>query len=129
MNGGSSTEYYGTTWRCPDGTDQSTIHANESLTIAIPVTNTGKLNGAEVIQVYVRKIDDTEGPIKTLRGFKRIDISTGKTKQVNIELSPSSFEFYDWTQRKMAVTPGEYEILYGNSSNPKDLKITKITIL
>jgi beta-glucosidase len=108
---------------------KTTIQVDETIQLTIPVKNTGKLDGTEIVQVYVRKVNDIEGPLKTLRGFKRIEISAGKTKQVNIELAPSSFEFYDWNQRKMIITAGEYEVYYGNSSDAKDLKMVKVTIL
>jgi beta-glucosidase len=108
---------------------KTTIQADETIQLTIPVKNTGKLDGTEIVQVYVRKVNDIEGPLKTLRGFKRTEISAGKTKQVTIELTPSSFEFYDWNQRKIAITAGEYEVYYGNSSNAKDLKMVKVTIL
>jgi hypothetical protein len=107
---------------------KTVINANESVDLTVPVTNTGKQNGAEIIQVYVRKVNDIDGPIKTLRGFQRVEIEAGKTKQVSILLSPSTFEFYDWSQRKMMVSTGEYEVLYGNSSNVKDLKAITIRI-
>jgi beta-glucosidase len=74
-------------------------------------------------------VDDNDGPLKTLKGFSRVHLKAGETKEVKIDLSPSSFEFYDWGQREMTVTPGEYEVYYGNSSDPKDLKSTHITIL
>jgi beta-glucosidase len=108
---------------------KTTIKADETIQLTIPVKNSGKLDGTEIVQVYVRKVNDIEGPLKTLRGFKRTEISAGKTKQVTIELTPISFEFYDWNQRKMAITAGEYEVYYGNSSNAKDLKMVKVTIL
>jgi len=47
---------------------------------------------------------------------------------VAIDLTPSSFEFFDWSQRKMIVTPGEYDVYYGNSSDVKSLKKTKVMI-
>jgi len=103
--------------------------ANETIQLTVPVTNAGKRDGAEVVQVYIRKVNDTDGPIKTLRGYKRVEIPAGKTQQVSIDLDPSSFEFFDWSQQKMMVTPGEYEVFYGNTSNTKDLKISKISIL
>jgi beta-glucosidase len=53
----------------------------------------------------------------------------GQSTNATINLAPSAFEFFDWAQRKMTVTPGEYELLYGNSSDAKDLKSMKITIL
>ncbi|MBN1183896.1 MAG: glycoside hydrolase family 3 C-terminal domain-containing protein [Bacteroidales bacterium] len=107
----------------------TTIKKDESIQLTIPVKNTGKLNGTEIVQVYIHKVGDVDGPVKTLRGFKRIEIAPGKTQHVTINLNPSSFEFYDHTQYKMNVTPGEYEIYYGSSSDIKDLKILKINLL
>jgi beta-glucosidase len=105
------------------------IKNDETLELTIPVSNTGKRDGAELVQVYVHKVNDTDGPFKTLRGFKRVDVKAGKTNPVTIELPSSSFEFYDRSQKKMTVTSGEYEVYYGNSSDSKDLKMTKITVL
>ncbi|WP_243349199.1 xylan 1,4-beta-xylosidase [Parabacteroides sp. FAFU027] len=108
---------------------KTTIKSDESVQLTVPVTNSGKRSGVEIVQVYVRKVNDIEGPLKTLRGYKRVEIPAGKTAQVCIELNPSSFEFFDWSQRKMMVTPGEYEILYGKSSSLKDLKKMNVTII
>ncbi|HPG39412.1 MAG TPA: glycoside hydrolase family 3 C-terminal domain-containing protein [bacterium] len=105
------------------------IKNDESVAITIPVTNTGKRNGTEIVQVYIRQVGDSEGPLKTLRGFKRVDVAAGKTGQTVITLPCTSFEFFDRAANKMVVAAGEYEILYGNSSRDKDLKTTRITIL
>jgi beta-glucosidase len=105
---------------------KSSITPDETVWLTIPVTNTGDMAGTEIVQVYVRKVNDVDGPIKTLKGFERVELNSGKTADVVIELPPSSFEFYDWKQREMAVTPGTYEVLYGNSSANEDLK--KLTI-
>jgi len=101
--------------------NKSKINGNESIEITIPVTNSGKRDGTEIVQVYVRKVDDVDGPLKTLKGFKRVELGAGETQQVAIELPPSSFEFYDRDQLKMMVSSGEYEVFYGNSSDYKDL--------
>ena len=108
---------------------KTTILANETVKLTIPVKNTGKRNGAEVVQVYVHKVNDTDGPIKTLRGFQRISIPAGETHNVEIKLSPSAFEFYDRGKGEMSVVPGEYEVFYGTSSDAKDLKMLKVTLL
>ena len=108
--------------------DKTTIKANESVALTIPVSNTGKRNGTEIVQVYVHKVNDTDGPIKTLKGFQRVSVDAGKTVQAVINLPYDSFEFFDRAKVKMEVAPGEYEIFYGNSSDAKDLKSTKITI-
>lgn len=105
------------------------IKTDEGLELTIPVTNTGKLDGTEIVQVYVRKVSDTEGPSKTLKGFKRIDVAKGKTQIVSVELPPSTFEFYNPDQQKMEIIPGEYELFYGNSSKAEDLKSAIITIV
>jgi beta-glucosidase len=108
---------------------KTTIKDNEAVQLTVPVKNTGKRDGTEIVQVYIRKVNDVEGPLKTLRGFQRVDVAAGKTNITIINLPPSSFEFYDRDQNKMAITPGEYEVYYGNSSDDKNLKMTKITIL
>jgi beta-glucosidase len=101
---------------------------DESVELTIPVKNTGKRGGAEIVQVYVHKVNDDDGPIKTLRGFRRIEVAAGKTAQAVIRLPYSSFEFFDRASHGMAVTKGEYEILYGTSSDNKDLKSFKVTM-
>jgi beta-glucosidase len=104
------------------------IKANESVELTIPVSNTGERNGTEIVQVYVRKVNDTDGPLKTLKGFQRVDVSSGKTAQAVINLPYNSFEFFDRESGTMAVSAGEYEVLYGSSSDTNDLKTTRISI-
>ena len=108
--------------------NNTAIKANESVELTIPVSNKGKRNGTEIVQVYVRKLNDTDGPLKTLKGFQRVDVSAGKTVQAVINLPYNSFEFFDRSTGKMDVAAGEYEVLYGSSSDAKDLKSTTIMI-
>lgn len=104
------------------------INKTESVELSIPVTNSGKMDGTEVIQVYVRKTGDTDGPLKTLKAFQRIKVTAGKTSQANISLPYNSFEFFDGESGKMAVIPGEYEVFYGTGSDDKDLKKAKVVL-
>ena len=106
----------------------NSIKANESLQLTIPVSNTGKRNGTEIVQVYVHKVSDTDGPLKTLKGFQRVNVIAGETTHAVIKLPFNSFEFFDRTSGKMDVAAGEYEVLYGNSSDTKDLKIIKMVV-
>jgi beta-glucosidase len=108
---------------------KSEIRRNENVRLIIPVSYTGKRDGTEIVQVYVRKLGDTSGLNKTLKGFQRISIPKGKTVNASIELPYSSFEFYDDKALQVKVVPGEYEIFYGNSSDAKDLKTIKVNIL
>ena len=108
--------------------NKASIKDNESVELTIPVKNTGKRNGTEIVQVYIRKVNDTNGPLKTLKGFQRVNVKAGKTGQAVIELPNTSFEFYNRKSGKMETADGDYEVLYGNSSDAKDLKMIKITI-
>jgi len=104
------------------------ISKDETLNFTIPVKNAGKRSGTEIVQVYIRKIGDIDGPLKTLKAFQRVEIGAGKTANVAISLDPSAFEFYSWDERAMTVAPGEYEVLYGNNSVDKELKSFVVSV-
>jgi beta-glucosidase len=108
--------------------NKTTLSKGDDLKLTIPVSNTGKRNGTEILQVYIKKVSDTSGLIKTLKGFERMTIPAGKTEQARITLPYNSFEFYDDKTRQMHVAPGEYNVWYGSSSDSKDLKLVKLTI-
>ena len=108
--------------------NKTEIKKGEDVQLTIPVSNTGKRNGTEIVQVYVRKVSDTTGLLKTLKGFKRIEIPAGKTGEAIIDLPYDSFEFYDGNTYQMDVVPGEYNVWYGSSSDVKDLKQVKIKV-
>ena len=108
--------------------NKRSISVGESVNLKVNVKNTGRFNGAEVIQVYVRKIDDEEGPVKSLRAFRRVPLKIGESRTVSIELSPSTFEFFDPSTNTMCITSGKYEITYGNSSNVQLENKLSITI-
>ena len=103
---------------------EATMQGKESITI--PVTNTGHRDGTEIVQIYIRDLSDKEGPLKSLRGFQRVDVKAGQTATATIALDKKSFEFWDAETNTMRIKPGQYEILYGTSSLDKDLK--KITV-
>ena len=107
----------------------SRLEPGESLRIEIPVRNIGGRDGTEIVQVYLHKKGDRDGPLKTLRGYKRVEIASGATEVATIELPTDAFEFYSRDLRRMAVTPGEYEVYYGNSSSVEALKSHLLTVL
>ena len=96
--------------------------------VTIPVTNTGKRNGTETVQVYIRNLSDAEGPLKSLRAFQRVNVKAGETVTATLKLDANAFEFWDPETNTMRTKPGKYEILYGNSSMDKDLKKMTITL-
>ena len=95
--------------------------------VTIPVTNTGKCNGTEIVQLYIRDLSDKEGPLKSLRGFQRVYVKAGETATATISLNAKSFEFWDAATNTMRTKSGQYEILYGTSSRDNDLKRMTIT--
>ena len=102
--------------------------SNGDFTLNIPVSNTGRRDGTETVQVYIRNTSDPDGPLKSLRGFQRISVKAGQTATAQLRLTRKSFEFFDATTNTMRTKPGTYEILYGNSSLDADLKSLEVTL-
>lgn len=90
--------------------------------IVFKIKNVGKRDGVEVAQLYVSKPDDAEGPVKTLRAFRRVNIPAGKTVKVTIPLTDETFQW--WTPELQNVAPlrGTYKLWYGPSSDSAKLK-------
>lgn len=108
--------------------NQSKLHKGEKAILTIPVRNVGQQDGTEVVQVYISRPDDKEGPQKTLRAFQRVNIAKGKKQNVNIELPYDSFEWFDSTTNTMHPINGTYKIYYGSSSKAEDLRSIHIQI-
>ena len=92
------------------------------------VANTGKRDGTEVVQVYIRDLSDPDGPLKSLRAFQRVEVKAGQTAQVTLELTSKSFEFFDPETNTVHPKFGKFEVLYGNSSLDKDLKKIDLSV-
>ncbi len=97
-------------------------------TVTAEVANTGKRDGAEIVQLYIRNLQDSDGPLKSLRGFQRIDVKVGQTATAVMEINQKSFEFWDPETNTMRVKPGRYELLVGTSSADKNFKKLEINI-
>ncbi len=119
-----------TTFTYGDATlSSASTKAGKGVSITIPVTNSGKMDGDEVVQVYVKSLDNPEAPIKSLKGFKRVNIAAGATNNVTIDLAPSAFEYYSEAVDELAPLAGKYQILYGASSNDADLKAIDFEVI
>lgn len=105
------------------------IKAGETLKLSVPVTNTGKRDGEEVVQVYLRRHNDADGPNKTLRAFKRVSIPAGKTVDVEFSLQDKELEWWDASSNTMRVCAGTYDVMVGSSSQTEDLLLHSFTIL
>ena len=98
------------------------------VSVTVPVTNTGKREGTETVQVYVKRLDDAGAPIKALKGFQKLSLKPGETKKAEIVLDGEAFEYYNENIDELSVMPGRYKILYGTSSLDKDLKSFDFTV-
>ncbi|MBR6285683.1 MAG: glycoside hydrolase family 3 C-terminal domain-containing protein [Bacteroidaceae bacterium] len=101
----------------------------DSLTVLVPVTNTSAVDGDEVVQLYIRKVAEGENaPLRSLRAFRRVPVAAHSTMRVALELPREAFEFFDCSTNTMRCTDGQYELLYGSSSDLKDLKSTFVKV-
>lgn len=96
--------------------------------VTVKVKNTGKNYGTETVQLYIRRTADTEGPDKSLRGYARVDLKPGESKTVELPMPRENFKNWDEQSQTMAVVPGEYQIMVGNSSSDNDLKSIKVRL-
>ena len=101
---------------------RKSMRTDGSVTLTVPVTNTGGREGDEIVQVYVKALDYPEAPIKDLRGFQRIHLKAGETAKAVITLTGESFEYYDPSIDELSPRKGRYQILYGSSSRESDLQ-------
>jgi len=98
------------------------IRRDETAFVHVDVTNTGRVRGDEVVQMYIRdKISSVTRPIKELKGFQRITLETGEMRSVSFPITPDHLAFFD-INMKWTVEPGEFEIMVGNSSRDADLQ-------
>ena len=90
--------------------------------LKVKVTNSGNYNGDEVIQLYIKRYDDPDGPLKTLRGFQRIHIPAGQTSEVSFPLTSDAFTWWDKDSNTVHPLQGRYKILVGGTSEESLLK-------
>lgn len=90
--------------------------------LKVKVTNSGNYNGDEVIQLYIKRYDDPDGPLKILRGFQRIHIPAGQTSEVSFPLTSDTFTWWDKDSNTVHPLQGRYKILVGGTSEESLLK-------
>lgn len=90
--------------------------------LKVKVTNSRNYNGDEVIQLYIKRYDDPDGPLKTLRGFQRIHIPAGQTSEVSFPLTSDTFTWWDKDSNTVHPLQGRYKILVGGTSEESLLK-------
>jgi beta-glucosidase len=106
----------------------SVTSASYGYSFQFDIWNSGNMDGDEVPQLYVRRINArTEEPLKQMKDFKRVSIARAATVKVSLQLKYSDLEYFDDQKGKWIIYPGEYEIIIGGSSEEKKL-FHRITI-
>jgi beta-glucosidase len=104
------------------------VTPSQTLKVKVDVTNTGKVAGREVVQLYVRDIKSTFArPDKELKAFQKVELKPGQTKTITFTLDCEAFWYFDSRKNAWATEPGEFEILLGSSS--RDIRLSGMVAL
>ena len=95
--------------------------------MAVNVTNSGKVKGDEVVQLYIHdEVSSVTRPVKELRGFQRVSLAAGETLTVEFTLGPEDLSFLNRDMHRV-VEPGVFEIMVGGNS--KELVKTNLNVV
>lgn len=100
------------------------LQGNGKLTASVTLTNTGKYDGAEVVQLYIRDVVGTNTrPLKELKGFQKVMLKAGESKTVSFEITPEDLKYYN-NELKFDWESGDFQIMIGgNSQDVKSITI------
>lgn len=102
----------------------ASLKGKQTLTASVNVINTGKYDGKEVVQLYIRDVvGSVTRPIKELKGFQKIELKAGETKTVSFSITPEDLKFYNY-DLKYDWEAGDFEIMIGGNS--RDVKMVKV---
>jgi beta-glucosidase len=102
--------------------DPPQIRAESVAQVSLDVKNTGRRSGSETVQLYIHETaSPVATPVKQLRGFERVDLKPGETKNVTLTLMPEDLQLLDRDMHWRAI-PGEFEIMVGKSSEDLPLR-------
>ncbi|MEY4538318.1 MAG: hypothetical protein RLZZ306_75 [Bacteroidota bacterium] len=107
--------------------NQPSMKSDGSATVTVDVTNTGKRQGDEIVQLYIRDLVSTlTRPVKELKDFARISLNAGETKSVSFKITGDKLKYLDENLKEI-VEPGDFEIMVGGSSLKTD--VVKLTVV
>jgi len=107
--------------------DKTSMNMNGQLTATVKVTNTGKYDGAEVVQLYIRDlVGSITRPVKELKGFEKIFLKAGESKDVSFTVTPEMLKFYNY-DLDFVCEPGEFDLMIGGDS--RDVKTVRFYLM
>lgn len=103
----------------------TSLKGNQTLTASVELTNSGRYDGAEVVQLYIRDVvGSVTRPVKELKGFQKVFLKAGETKTITFRITPEDLKFYNY-DLKYDWESGEFVIMIGGNS--RDVKSGKVT--
>ena len=97
--------------------DRTTMTADETLRITVPVTNTGTREGAEVVQLYIRDVKSSlPRPVKELKAFRKVTLQPGETQEVVFDIDREALCYFDDARHEWVAEPGRFEALVAASA-------------
>jgi beta-glucosidase len=104
----------------------TSIDSKGELTASVTVTNKGKSDGAEVVQLYIRDlVGSVTRPVKELKGFEKVFIKAGESKTVSFRITPELLKFYNY-DLDYVFEPGDFDVMIGGNSH--DVKSARFTL-
>lgn len=104
----------------------ASIDSKGELTASVTVTNKGKADGAEVVQLYIRDlVGSVTRPVKELKGFEKVFIKAGESKTVSFRITPELLKFYNYNL-DYVFEPGDFDVMIGGNSH--DVKSARFTL-
>ena len=102
------------------------MKADGTLTATVDVTNTGRRDADEVVQLYIRDlVGSIVRPVKELKGFDRVHLKQGETRAVSFTIDASLLKFYD-ANLDFVCEPGDFEVMVG--PNSRDVETKRFTV-
>ena len=96
------------------------------ITATINVKNTGSRDADEIVQLYIRDmVASISRPVKELKGFQRIHLAAGESREISFDITPEMLKFYN-AELKHVIEPGDFQIMVGGNS--KEVKTQNLTV-
>lgn len=105
--------------------DKKVMGADDVLTVTVPVTNSGSREGSEVVQLYISDLKSSlPRPVKELKGFCKVKLAPGETKEVTFTIAKEALSFFDDTLHEWVAEPGKFEAIIAASATDIKSKVS-----
>ncbi len=105
--------------------NKKVMKIDEQIAITVPITNTGKLIGSEIVQLYISDLKSSlPRPVKELKGFSKIQLAPGETQEVTFLIDKQALSFFNDSRHEWVAEPGKFEAQIAASATDIKSKVT-----